>query len=164
MQIGNLDGSWRALSSDVLAHGFDAGITASQSRGSRLARGDVIDATQEYPSLEWFPETIHISTFNTLTMRRTGAYMACARQLHKQGIALLGLQEARPVESGTQTIICGAARYLVLSSTATAAGTHGCQLWVCLCSSWAAGAKKHRIHAVVCLHLRLFPAIPHRGD
>ncbi len=91
----------------------------------------MIVAAQDDPSLEWLPETIHIATFNTLTMRRTGAYMACARQLHEQGIALLGLHEAIPLESGTQTINCGAARYLVLSSAATAAGTHRCQLWVC---------------------------------
>ena len=121
-------------------------------RTSRATRDVAPSEVTEGSPPAWKPETLHIATFNTLTMRRRGAYMACARQLQEQGIALLGLQEARPLANGTQTISCGAARYLVLSSAATSTGTHGCQLWVCLCSPWAGGELKHRISpSCVCI-------------
>jgi hypothetical protein len=141
MQIGNVDGSWRALSAGVLAHGFDADVTATQSRGSRLARGEVIDAAQEDPSLEWLPETINIATSNTLTMRRTGAYIACARQLHEQGI------DTRPDHLKASRRPSCVERIAISCFPAPPpwAERMAASFGVCLSSSWATGDKKHWI-------------------
>ena len=60
-------------------------------------------------------------------------------------LAIVGVQEARPLAPGAQILEGEDYRYLVLSGTATSRGTHGCQLWIDLRHEWFQDERKECI-------------------
>ena len=62
MQLGTLDGSWTALSSDALAQYIDAGAQEAMPRTSRAACDDAPSEVTEGSPPAWKPETLHIAT------------------------------------------------------------------------------------------------------
>ena len=124
---------WRGLDAKCIAAPFDdrPGLAPSPCEVA-VHEGD-----------GWRPATLHIGSFNTLSMRQQGAYASCARQMECHNLTLLGLQEARPREAGVSLVSGAKGKYAVASSRSADGGSRGCQLWVNLGASWGQGVSHH---------------------